>query len=208
MHQGLNRLTWDLRRDDFARPVTGEEQAEESEFRPSGILALPGAYRLMATFGDEERSASITVLADPREAATPEERRLKYQALLAAGELRESVADAISLIYRVRKDLTASLEAEKRVSEGSAKSRGADEKDSDADTRLQAQARDIRRSLTELEEQALGPEGDQGHRVLGGSGVESDRLHHGGTPVVMGCADGSADRLPERRGERGVRGPP
>ena len=57
VHQGLNRVTWDLRRDDFGRPVTGEGQGEDPDFRSSGILVLPGTYRITVAFGDEVRSA-------------------------------------------------------------------------------------------------------------------------------------------------------
>jgi photosystem II stability/assembly factor-like uncharacterized protein len=163
VHLGLNRVTWDLRRDGFRRPDTGEGEGDDPEFQPSGILVLPGEYKLTVSYADEVRSTPVTVLADPREAATPEDRRLKYEALLAAGELRVSVADAISLIYRLRKDLAASLEAEKRASgEGERDSVEATGSSPDGEAALEEQAREIRRALKAVEERLWVPAGTKG----------------------------------------------
>ena len=165
VHLGLNRITWDLRRDGFRRPDTGSSEEEDSAFRPSGILVLPGTYRLTVTFGDYEESATVTVLADPREEATPEDRRQKYAALLAAGTLRESVADAITLIYRIRADLKAALEADGRTSAANAEDAvGEGEGNGDTDDKegLEARVRDIKRSLKAIEERIWVPEGTKG----------------------------------------------
>ena len=75
------------------------------------------------TFGDHEESSTFSVLADPRETASPEDRSAKYDALVAAGAVRESVADALSLIYRIRADLKVSLEAAERLYRGAAVTR-------------------------------------------------------------------------------------
>ncbi|MCK5488653.1 MAG: hypothetical protein KAI98_01620 [Gemmatimonadetes bacterium] len=161
VHQGLNRISWNLRRDGFEQPETGQGEAGDSDFRPSGILVLPGSYTLTVTFGDLEQSATFSVLADPREAADPEDRHAKYEALLAAGDVRESVADAISLIYRIRADLAASLEAEERLSR---ETEGDEVEDTEVgeDGALEEQAREIRRRLKEIEERLWVPDGTKG----------------------------------------------
>jgi photosystem II stability/assembly factor-like uncharacterized protein len=160
VHQGLNRISWNLRRDGFKRPDTGQEEGTDSEFRPSGIRVLPGSYALTVIYGAHERSASFEVLADPRESASAEDRIAKYEALLAAGTVRESVADAISLIYRLREDLKASLDAAKRASpdEVEGDSEGTQEEDGD----LEEKAQEIRRRLKEIEERLWVPEGTKG----------------------------------------------
>jgi photosystem II stability/assembly factor-like uncharacterized protein len=165
VHLGLNRITWDLRRDGFRRPDTGSKEEEDLESRPSGILVLPGTYTLSVTFGDYEESSTITVMADAREEATPADRRQKYEALLAAGDLRESVADAITLIYRIRADVKAALEADGRASAANAEAaegEGAGAGNVDDEEGLEAQARDINRALKAIEERIWVPEGTKG----------------------------------------------
>jgi hypothetical protein len=160
VHLGLNRVSWNLRRDGFKRPETGQEEEESSDFRPSGIRVLPGSYTLTVSFGDHEESSTFSVLADPRETASPEDRRAKYQALLAAGETRESVADALSLIYRIRSDVKASLDAADRMTRDSEDAEGegaAEERES-----LEGQAREIRRQLKEIEERLWVPDHTKG----------------------------------------------
>ncbi|MEK6255481.1 MAG: hypothetical protein N2B05_12355, partial [Gemmatimonadales bacterium] len=161
VHLGLNRVSWNLRRDGFKRPDTGQGEGEESEFRPSGIRVLPGSYTLTVTFGDHEEATAFSVLADPRETATPEDRSAKYDALVAAGAVRESVADALSLIYRIRADLEASLEAAERlypVAEGDE----AQDAEDGAEDDLEERAREIRRQLKEIEERLWVPDDTKG----------------------------------------------
>ena len=161
VHLGLNRISWNLRRDGFKRPDTGQGEGEESDFRPSGIRVLPGSYTLTVTFGDHEESSTFMVLADPRETASPEDRSAKYDALVAAGAVRESVADALSLIYRIRADLKASLQAEERlypVADGD-EAQDAGENMEDG---LEEQAREIRRRLEEIEERLWVPDDTKG----------------------------------------------
>jgi len=160
VHLGLNRLSWDLRRDGFERPDTGKGDAEDSDFRPSGIRVLPGSYTLTVTFGDHEQASTFSVLADPRETASPEDRRAKYEALLAAGEVRESVADALSLIYRIRADLKASLDAADRMSRDAEVDLGEDAAEDEEG--LEGQAREIRRRLKEIEERLWVPDDTKG----------------------------------------------
>jgi photosystem II stability/assembly factor-like uncharacterized protein len=161
VHQGLNRVSWNLRRDGFRRPETGTGEGPDSEFRPSGIRVLPGAYTVTVAYDGQERSESFSVLPDPRESAAASDRSAKYEALLAAGEVRESVADAISLIYRVRHDLDAALEAAERVSPDTADA-GAEETEEGLVGDLKEQAGAIRKSLEEIEERLWVPEGTKG----------------------------------------------
>ncbi|MCL7960846.1 MAG: hypothetical protein M8861_11670 [marine benthic group bacterium] len=163
VHLGLNRVSWNLRRDGFKRPDTGQGEEGSSDFRPSGIRVLPGSYTLTVTFGDHEASSTFSVLADPRESASPEDRSAKYQALLAAGETRESVADALSLIYRIRSDVAASLEAAERMSKDADDADDADAEDAASDEAdLEEQAREIRRQLEEIEERLWVPDHTKG----------------------------------------------
>jgi hypothetical protein len=161
VHKGLNRIAWDLRRDAFASPDTVQEESARARFRPGGILVLPGSYTVTASFEGEERSARVTVLPDPREPATADDRRQKYESLLAAGALRDSLADAITLIYHLRTDIETVLTLEQRAHEDRP---DGDQGDAggEADGELEAMAEDIRRALTEIEEHIWVPEGTKG----------------------------------------------
>jgi hypothetical protein len=75
--QGLNRMTWDLRRE--ARGVGG------GFFGPQATPVLPGSFTVQVSVGDETAEASLRVLPDPR-VEIPESRRLaKIRALERAG---------------------------------------------------------------------------------------------------------------------------
>jgi photosystem II stability/assembly factor-like uncharacterized protein len=159
VHQGLNRITWDLRRDAFRRPETGSGGADQ-DFKPGGIRVLPGTYTVTLSFDGERASSEVRVSADPRETATSEGRREKYDALLAAGALQEIVADAISLIYTTRGDVDAAVAMLKRsedVRDGERSSDGDGEPSDTGDPEspgdeLREQARVIKRRLSEIEE--------------------------------------------------------
>ncbi|MCL7972230.1 MAG: hypothetical protein M8866_09130 [marine benthic group bacterium] len=161
VHRGLNRITWNLRRDDFRRPDTGGGEGSESEYMPSGIRVLPGDYTLTVRFGELEETVPVTVVPDPRETASDDDRKRKYDALLEAGALRESVADAISAIYRLRTDLQAALAAYERVrdEDGADGEGGGEEVEEEG---LESQAREIRRALGSIEERLWVPEGTKG----------------------------------------------
>ena len=101
---GVNRTSWDLRRDAFKRPqVPGEEP---SEFRPrTGPEMLPGTYTVTIRFRGNEEKQSVRVLPDPRATITPEVRQAKFDAVMRAGKLAESVTAAIERIQKTRADI-------------------------------------------------------------------------------------------------------
>jgi hypothetical protein len=160
VHLGLNRVTWNLRRDAFRQPVTGERTEEGEESRGSGVLVLPGSYTVTARFGEANVSTPVRVVADPRESATAADRLEKYRTLLEAGQTREALADAISLIFRLRSDLTDALQARSRMKDSLAVH--ATGKDAEAGDELVELADEIRRALKELEERIRVPEGTKG----------------------------------------------
>jgi hypothetical protein len=120
---------------------------------------LPGTYTLTARFGELDASASVQVLADPRETATQADRLEKYRALLEAGEIRETLADALSLVSRLRSDLTNALAARDRAKPPASETAQGGEEPSDEMLEL---AEDIRKALKEIEERIRVPEGTKG----------------------------------------------
>jgi photosystem II stability/assembly factor-like uncharacterized protein len=103
---GVNRTSWELRRDAFKRvQVPGEEP---SEFRPrTGPEILPGTYTVTIKFRGTEAKQSVRVLADPRETVAAEARQAKFDAVMRAGRMTETVTTAIERIQKTRADIDA-----------------------------------------------------------------------------------------------------
>jgi photosystem II stability/assembly factor-like uncharacterized protein len=103
---GVNRTAWDLRRDAFKRvQVPGEEP---SEFRPrTGPEILPGTYTVTVKFREQSAKQTVRVLADPRETVAPDVRQAKFDAVMRAGRLAETVTAAIERINKTRADIDA-----------------------------------------------------------------------------------------------------
>lgn len=103
---GVNRASWDLTRDAFKRPRTGETEAES--FRPRTGPEVPaGTYTVTIRFRGNEAKQTVRVAADPREKIFDETRRAKYAAILRAGAAQETATAAIERIQKLRADIEA-----------------------------------------------------------------------------------------------------
>ena len=154
VHQGVNRLTWNLRRDGV-RPMPGPQAPSIEDGLPAGPEVLPGRYRielrLPGADGEAaEAVAEATVLADPRSAVGSEARTGNHQTLLALLELQESAVAAVEQITRSRADLdTASGWIGERLK--------AAEAEDEALESLKSRAKELDERLTELEERFRTP---------------------------------------------------
>ncbi len=82
---GLNRTSWDLRREP---PVKPEEGAERSFMGPPrGPFVLPGTYTVKVAVGGKEASQAVLVEDDPRITVTDAERRAWNDAIVQAGQV-------------------------------------------------------------------------------------------------------------------------
>lgn len=104
--RGLNRVTWNLRRDPFDRPPTETESPWQ---RGGGPEVLPGTYQVTVRFGKDEMAAEatgqVTVLPDPRQDVPTARRQAKMDAILRAGALRETLTEAINRVHDAQADL-------------------------------------------------------------------------------------------------------
>jgi len=101
---GVNRTSWELRRDAFKRVQVPGEQP--SELRPrTGPEILPGTYTVTIKFRGNEAKQTVRVLADPRETVAPEARQAKFDAVMRAGKLTEKVMTAVERIQKTRADI-------------------------------------------------------------------------------------------------------
>ena len=166
---GVNRVTWNLRGDPSKRPETGEPQ-EVSPFQRSGRSVLPGTYTVRLSLNDHETEGTVRVLPDPRENISQAERVAKQDAMTRAGEVRDVLAEAITRIYRTRKDVDVLLgkvrlalkEAEEAdPGAGESAAEGEDGEESPLET-LQKSGQKLKKTLTELEKKLWVPPDTKG----------------------------------------------
>ena len=113
---GMNRLSWDMRRDGVAFP--GRREPRKDADPPRGASVAPGVYEVVMTFGNHTGKTHVTVHADPREAEQPhahtERRRLQTELDSAVVRLDRAWTDlrnAGKAIGRVEKLLGDAPEA-------------------------------------------------------------------------------------------------
>jgi photosystem II stability/assembly factor-like uncharacterized protein len=115
---GINRTSWDLRREP---PVKPEEGAERSFMGPPrGPWALPGTYTVKVALDGKEASQTVAVVDDPRITATDAERRAWNDAVVEAGAVwaRADAADkAAKSLKKQLEELKASLGKKKDTPE-------------------------------------------------------------------------------------------
>lgn len=90
LHQGVNRIVWNLRRDG-AEPV----KPPEDGILPSGAEVAPGTYTATVSWGDHEVSGNVEVLADPRIDVDTTALEAKSRALLAWRDMVSTMNRAI-----------------------------------------------------------------------------------------------------------------
>ncbi len=111
---GLNRASWDRRREPPVKPVEGARQGFGGP--PRGPLVLPGSYTVKVAAAGKEASETVVVEDDPRLSLSDAERREWYEAQLAAGKVwtKADAADkAAKSIKKQLEDLKAVLEKKK-----------------------------------------------------------------------------------------------
>jgi hypothetical protein len=111
---GLNRASWDLRREPPVKPEEGAPRGFGGP--PRGPLVLPGTYTVKVAAAGKEASETVVVEDDPRLSLSDAERREWYEAQLAAGRVwtKADAADkAAKSIKKQLEDLKAVLEKKK-----------------------------------------------------------------------------------------------
>src|SRR5258708_10487402 len=99
---GMNRMLWDLRYDDPVQMPGAFYQGEA----PRGPLVAPGTYQLRVTLGDKPRTATLTVMADPRVANSA-------AAIAAKTALAMAAYRDIDALHRAVNDIRARRKAPK-----------------------------------------------------------------------------------------------
>ncbi|HTP12421.1 MAG TPA: hypothetical protein VMM37_02290 [Bacteroidota bacterium] len=104
MEKGINRASWNLRRDGFKRPqLTPSTQQEEGFFAPQGPEVLPGKYTIRIKVGKEQAEQTVEVVPDPRVTIPVEARQQKFETIMKVGGHLEVAAEAVDRIQKTRK---------------------------------------------------------------------------------------------------------
>jgi photosystem II stability/assembly factor-like uncharacterized protein len=106
--EGLNRVSWDLRRE----PFKSLSDPFEGFFPASGPLVLPGTYKVRIEWDGGTTEENFQVLADPRNPVSQASRRAKYSLILDNGKYIEAVTEAYKLI---EENMVALDEVMKRI---------------------------------------------------------------------------------------------
>jgi len=117
---GLNRASWDLRREAPVKPEEGSERGGGFFGPPRGPLVLPGTYTVKVAAAGKEATETVVVEDDPRIKVADAERREWYAAELEAGRIwtKADAADkAVKSIRKQLEELKAALEKKKDTPE-------------------------------------------------------------------------------------------
>lgn len=118
--RGVNRATWNLTRDTFKQPPRERPEWREE---PNGPEVLPGTYAATVKYEEQEASAPLRILPDPRRAIADADRKAKWEALMSVGALNDRAVTAIERIQRTRGDIGVILGRLKKANDASAKTR-------------------------------------------------------------------------------------
>jgi hypothetical protein len=146
VHQGINRIVWDMHGDGL-RAMPGPEPQDYEDGLPAGIEVPPGKYQVTLTLKrDEENSdeatAGATTVADPRTSYSLAEMVSSYKTQLEIQAMQEQALIAVEKIVRARSDIaTVKTLIEKRD----------DAKDNDDLKALIKSASEATKALDELE---------------------------------------------------------
>ena len=140
---GMNRTTWNMRRDGVLTP-SRREPSDDADI-PSGLIVLPGTYRIKLTYGNHSEETLVTVHPDPRDNYAGSGRYAQRDALYTRLENKtEQVTAAFDRLQEARKSL-------KRVAEVTEKA-PKEVKDS-----LDADRKELVEQIEELEEIVMEP---------------------------------------------------
>ncbi len=146
VHQGLNRVTWEMRRDG-ARNMPGPEAQDYADGLPAGPGVPPGSYRVTLSIADGddtvESSLDVQVQLDPRLGYSQDDIEQNYRTRLELLEWRKTAVSAVEKVVTTRDDVTA---IKARIARR-------DDADGDAMQALSEAADKVIETLDELEKQ-------------------------------------------------------
>ena len=177
VHQGINRLLWQMQRDGI-KPVSPGADDNPDDGLPAGPMVLPGHYEMTIELGDSTASTVVEILKDPRSPYSMEELGANYDARLALMAQWNLSNAALRQILAARDDVeTINKLISRRLEQ---------EKSDDLET-LKKQAIEVKKGLDELEKLYRTPENTTGITYDGDT--VSSKL--GNAAFYVGSGDGA-----------------
>ncbi len=152
VHQGINRLTWDMRRDG-ARELPGPEEQDYKDGLPAGPEVPPGSYSVTLALDHPDSQATVAsinvqTVADPRSTHSQADIEQNFATQLELLKLERAVVSAVEHIVQSREDIVT-------ITDLISSRKGADE--NEILTTLKEQAEEINKGLDELEKRFRAP---------------------------------------------------
>jgi photosystem II stability/assembly factor-like uncharacterized protein len=109
---GLNRFVWDMRHPGPVRvepswALLKKKPLGNEPEPPPGPTVVPGEYRIELEVGSESRTASISIVKDPRVPTSPEGYASQFALLKLLYDKLSTLNEAVNRIRRVRSQLAA-----------------------------------------------------------------------------------------------------
>ncbi|MFQ5548468.1 MAG: WD40/YVTN/BNR-like repeat-containing protein [Woeseia sp.] len=165
VHQGINRLTWNMRRDG-ARELPGPEKKDYTDGLPDGPEVPPGRYSITLALDHPDSQATVDsvdvhTVADPRSTYSQAEIERNYRTQLELLSLERTVVRAVERIVGARSDIETITEL---VSDRP------DAEENESLSALKEQAGELGKTLDELEKRFRTPPETKGI-VYGGDRI-------------------------------------
>jgi photosystem II stability/assembly factor-like uncharacterized protein len=111
VHQGINRVVWEMRRDGL-RAMPGPEPQDYEDGLPAGIEVPPANYQVTLTLkrddeNSDEVSANAKTIADPRSPYSLAEVVSNYKSLLEIQAMQDKAVVAVEKIVQAHSDVAA-----------------------------------------------------------------------------------------------------
>jgi len=158
VYQGMNRITWNMRRDG-ARAMPGPQKQDYKDGLPAGPEVPPGRYTLTLALDHPDSQATVATVdvetvADPRTVYSQTDVEQNYAVQVELLGLEKSVVNAVESIVRARGDITTITKL-------------IDARDNSSDdeglTVLRERADEAKKSLDELEKRFRTPPETKGY---------------------------------------------
>ncbi len=156
VHQGINRVVWDMRQDGFNGAPPAKPRKDGT--LPAGLEILPGSYNLTIELGDNSSSHEVRVLADPRTEFSAADQMKNFEMRTHLSGLFERVQLALTELMNARRDIATLTTLIK-----------SSDIDEEASKKLSEQAGDAKKALEEMEKQFRTPRGTRGIVFRGGN---------------------------------------
>lgn len=141
---GINRVAWDLGRDDFRQPPREERGFGGGD---SGPVLPPGTYTVTVKYKDQESKGTVKIVPDSFTKNTDADWQAREATIARVGDLQNAVVEAIERVRSTRDDVDAILKR-------------AGSKDESKD--LTEAGRALQRKLNDMEKRLFIPPGTKG----------------------------------------------